>query len=118
MRRESAGARCCMSEGETCARSRTMFVILHETRSQSSEERLSSGGLRRFQIVDLKSTRNQLGGTEPTLCAARGTSVRQIRVPRQEREEPFVWQTVTRLFATGACCPANGVRGSLRGIHT
>jgi hypothetical protein len=95
-----------------------MFVILHETRSQSSEERLSLRGLRRFQIVDLKSTRNQLGGTEPTLCAARGTSVRQIRVPQQEREEPFVWQTVTRLFATDAYCPANGVRGSLRGIHT
>jgi hypothetical protein len=47
-----------------CARSRTMFVILHETRSQSSKERLSSRGLRRFQIVDLKSTRNLPGGTD------------------------------------------------------
>ena len=64
MRRESAGARRCMSEGEICARGRTMFVILHETGSQSSEERWRSRGLRRFQIVDLKSTRNLPGGTD------------------------------------------------------
>ena len=57
------------------------------------------------------------GRNRPPQCAARGTSVRQIRVPRQEREEPFVWQTATPLSAAGACCPANGVRGSLRGIH-
>ena len=67
MRRESAGARRCRSEGKTCARRRTMFVILHETRSQSSEERSSSRGLRRFQIVDLKSTQNLPGGTD-LLC--------------------------------------------------
>jgi len=67
MRRESAGARLCTSEGKMCARSRTMVVILHETRSQSSKERLSSRGLRRFQIVDLKSTRNLPGGTD-LLC--------------------------------------------------
>src|SRR4026209_304199 len=56
-----------MSEGKMCARCRTMFVILHETRSQSSKERLLSRGLRRFQIVDLKSTRTLPGGTD-LLC--------------------------------------------------
>ena len=112
MRRESAGARRCMSEEEVCARCRTMFVILHETRSQSSKERSSLRGLRRFQIVDLKIYAKPTGRNRLGLGAARGTCVRQIRVPRQEHEESLVSQTSTPQSAVGACCQANDVRGS------